>query len=212
VDVQAFAERLPRAFDAFPGGRPLDGRFAEVLEAVSGLAAVNNLALLNLAASLLEPGESYVEVGSFRGTSLIAAMLGNDGDFVGIDDFSMGSGSRDALDENLARFGLDGRATILEGDAFGFLRGGALAGRKVGVYYYDAAHAYDAQLAALRLVEPYLADGALLIVDDSDWEDVRQATHDYLAGQPRARMLFDVSGKSHGQPDWWEGVHVLAWE
>lgn len=212
MDVQAFQARLPQAYDEFPTGRPLDARFAEVLDAVPGLAAVNNLALLNVAASLLEAGESYVEIGTFRGTSLIAAMVGNEADFVAIDDFSMGKGSRDALDENLARFGLEGRATILEGDAFELLRGGALAERRVGVYYYDAAHDYQSQLGSLGLVEPFLAERALLIVDDSDWEAVGRATRDYLAAQPRARMLFDIAGKRHGQPDWWEGVHVLAWE
>ena len=130
MDVQAFQARLPQAFDEFPGGRALDPRFADVLEAVPGLAAVNNLALLNVAASLLEPAESYVEVGTFRGTSLIAAMLGNDADFVAIDDFSMGRESRDALDENLARFGLKGRPAVLEGDAFE--DGGRSEERRVG--------------------------------------------------------------------------------
>jgi hypothetical protein len=46
------------------------------------------LALLNLAASLLDPGQSYVEVGSFFGASLIGAMRVNEGDFVAIDRFS----------------------------------------------------------------------------------------------------------------------------
>ena len=212
MDVQAFAEALPELFDAFPDGTPRDPRFAQVLAAVPGLAAPNNLALLNLAASLLGPDESYVELGTFRGTSLIAAMLGNDGDFVAIDNFEMGHRSREALDENLAQFGLAGRAEILEGDAFSLLRGGALEGRRVGVYYYDAAHSYEAHLEGLRLVEPYLAEPALVVVDDTDWEQVRRATQDYLAGQPRARLLVEVGGKGRGQPAWWEGVQVLAWE
>jgi protein O-GlcNAc transferase len=211
VDVQRFADELPGMFDAFPGGRPVDARFAEVLEAVPGLAKPNNLALLNLAARLRGPDESYVEIGTFRGTSLIAALLDNDGDFVAIDSFQMEGGSREHLEENLARFGLDGRATVIEGDAFELLRGGALDGRKAGVYYYDAFHEYEAQLEGLRLAEPHLADEALLIVDDSDWERVARATHDYVAEQPRARLLFDLKGKDHGFPDWWEGVHVLAW-
>jgi len=90
VDVEAFTERLPRLFADFPASEePRDGRFAEVLEAVPGLATANTLALLNLAASLLGEKESYVEVGTYHGTSLIAAMLGNAGEFVGIDDFSL---------------------------------------------------------------------------------------------------------------------------
>src|SRR5207247_1044177 len=86
--------------------------------AVPGLAAVNNLALINFAAAWLAPGESYVEAGTFKGTSLVAAMLAGDGDFVAIDNFSMGDGSPELLRANLDRFGL-GAVTILEGDSHG---------------------------------------------------------------------------------------------
>jgi protein O-GlcNAc transferase len=156
--------------------------------------------------------ESYVEVGTFRGTSLISALRENDGlDAVAIDDFSFRDGSREQLDANLERFGLGGRPTVLEGDFEEVLRGDALAGRRVGVYYYDAGHTYEQQLAGLRLIEPHLADEALLIVDDSDWERVDRADRDYLASQPRARLLFDIPGDEKGFPHWWKGVHVIAW-
>src|SRR2546428_11699779 len=121
----------------------------------------------------------------------------------------MGEGSREQLERNLQRFG--GHATILERDAFELLRGGALAGRRVGVYYYDAAHDYESQLEGLRLAEPHLVPGALMIVDDTDWERVDRAMRDYLAGQPRARLLVQVNGKDRGQA-WWEGMQVLVWE
>jgi len=76
VDSERFASELPRLFDDYPGSEhPRDRRFAPILAEVGGLARENNLALLNLAASLLDAGESYVEVGSFKGLSLIAAML-----------------------------------------------------------------------------------------------------------------------------------------
>src|SRR5439155_12444180 len=187
---------------------PLDRRFAPILEQVGGLARENNLALINLAASLLDPGENYVEVGSYKGLSLIAAMLGNDGDFVAIDSFEMGDGSRGLLEENLARYDLDGY-TILEGDALELLPG---LDRRVGTYYYDAAHDYESQLNGLRLVEPHLVPGALMIVDDTDWGRVARAMDDYLAAQPRARRLLTIDGKDRGQPWWWEGMQVLVWD
>ena len=213
MDAQRFARELPQLFDDYPrSAHPRDRRLAPILEQVGGLAQENNLALINLAASLLDEGESYVEVGSYKGLSLIAAMLGNQGrDFVGIDNFSMGEGSRELLDENLGRYGLAGYE-LLEGDAFELLRGGALAGRRVGVYYYDAAHEYESQLEGLRLAEPHLVPGALMIVDDTDWERVDRAMRDYLAGQPRARLLVQVNGKDRGQAWWWEGMQVLVWE
>jgi len=79
------------------------------------------------------------------------------------------------------------------------------------VYYYDAAHDYRSQVRGLRLIEPYLADDALLIVDDTDWEQVTRAMRDYLLGQPRAKPLVTLDGKDRGQPWWWEGVQILRW-
>jgi hypothetical protein len=180
MDAERFARELPRLFTAYPRSKhPRDRRFAPILADVGGLARENNLALLNLAASLLGPGESYVEVGSFKGLSLIAAMLGNTGDFVGIDDFSMAAGSRAQLEANLGRYGL--------------------------------AHDYRSQVRGLRLIEPYLADDALLIVDDTDWPQVARAMRDYVAGQSRAERLLTLDGKDRGQPWWWEGVQILRW-
>jgi hypothetical protein len=213
MNLEAFEHELPTLFDDFPRSpHPRDRRFWPVLEAVPGLACENNLALVNLAVSLLEPGESYVEVGAWKGRSLIAAGLGNEGaDLVGIDNFAFRDGSRAELVANLERFGVEG-VTVLEGDAFELLESEALGSRRAGVYYYDAAHGYEAQLAGLELAEGHLAAAALVIVDDSDWKEVAAATRDYLANQPNARLLLEIAGSSRGQPQWWEGVQLIAWE
>jgi predicted O-methyltransferase YrrM len=203
MDVDRFLRELPAAVEDV-------SRFAEVLEDVPGLAEPNNLALLNVAARCLGAGEHYVEAGTFRGTSLISAALGNDGaSLVALDDWSMGGeGSREELDRNLARYGV--RATILEGDAFETLRAGIPS--PVGVYYYDAGHSYEQQLAGMRLVEPYLASPSLVVVDDTDWEQVGRAIDDYLAQQPRATEVFRADGKAAGHPEWYEGVRALRWD
>jgi hypothetical protein len=212
VDVARFAEELPMLWDDLPRSEtPRGRRFDDLLAAIDGLGRENNLALLNLAAGLLEPGESYVEVGSYKGRSLAAAMRGNAGDFVGIDNWRMDGGGRAELLDNLARLNLPA-PTVLEGDFRDVLRGGALAGRRVGAYFYDAAHDFESQLDGLRLIEPYLADEALLIVDDADWERVAAATRAYLEEEPRTRLLLDIGGDERGAPHWWSGMHILAFE
>ena len=92
MDPDRFARELPRLFEDFPRSEHPGGRrFDDVVSGVPNLAQENNLALVNLAASLLEPGESYVEAGTYMGASLIAAMRGNEGkDFVAIDSFGFG--------------------------------------------------------------------------------------------------------------------------
>jgi predicted O-methyltransferase YrrM len=168
--------------------------------------------LLNLAASCLEGDEAYVEVGVYHGASLIAAMLGNeDRRFIGIDGFTFRDASLEKVEANLARFGLR-RAELVVGDVFELVPGGALGGTPVGVWYYDAAHSYEAQLEGLRIAEPHLVPGALMIVDDTDWEQVDRAMDDYLASQPRARRILKLDGKDRGAPQWWEGMQVLVWD
>jgi predicted O-methyltransferase YrrM len=213
VDAERFLEELPRLFDDFPRSEhPRDRRFQPVADEVQNLARENNLALLNLAASCLGPGEAYVEVGVYHGASLIAAMLGNeDKRFVGIDSFAFRDTSLEKIKANLARYDLS-VPKIVVGDAFELVPGGALDGTKVGVWYYDAAHSFDAQVEGLRIAEPHLAEGALLIADDTDWDDVDRAMDAYLAEQPCARRILTIDGSTRGAPQWWEGMQVLVWD
>ncbi len=213
MDAQRFLRGLPALFDDYPlSEHPIDRRFAPIVDEVENLARENNLALLNLAARCLDASEAYVEVGVFHGASLIAAMLGNEGKhFVGIDSFAFRDGSLENVHANLARYGL-APPELIVGDAFELVPAGALSETKVGVWYYDAAHSYEAQVGGLRIAEPWLAGGALVIVDDTDWDHVARAMDDYVAEQPRARRVLTIDGKSRGAPQWWEGMQVLVWD
>src|SRR3954451_8354694 len=78
MDVEKFSRELPERF----GGDVLDThtlerRFAAVVERVPGMSTEHALSVLNLAVGHLGPGETYLEVGSFRGRSLVGAMMGH---------------------------------------------------------------------------------------------------------------------------------------
>jgi predicted O-methyltransferase YrrM len=212
VDADRFLRELPELFEDYPHSEhPRDRRFQPIAEEVENLARENNLALLNLAASLLGPDEAYVEVGVYHGASLIASMLGNeDKRFVGIDRFGFRDASLEKVEANLKRFALP-RPELVVGDAFEVVPAGALDGVPIGVWYYDAAHDYDSQVQGLGIAEPLLVPGALMIVDDTDWTNVARAMDDYLAQQPRAERILTLDGKSRGAPQWWEGMQVLRW-
>jgi predicted O-methyltransferase YrrM len=213
MDAERFLEDLPTLFDDYPRSEhPRDRRFRPVVDGVENLATENTLALLNLAASLLGPGEAYVEVGVYHGASLIASMLGNeDRRFVGVDSFVFRGASVEKVEANLSRFGLS-RPELVVGDAFEVVPGGALDGVPIGVWYYDAAHDYDSQIRGLQIAEPLLVPGALMIVDDTDWDRVERAMDAYLAQQSRARRILTLDGRERGAPQWWEGMQVLVWD
>ena len=212
MNADRFLEELPQLFEDFPRSEhPLDRRVQAVAEDVENLARENNRALLNLAAACLDGDEAYVEIGVFHGASLIAAMLGNEGKrFLGVDSFAFRDASLEKVHANLARFGLT-PPEIVVGDAFELVPAGALRDVPIGIWYYDAAHSYEAQVQGLRIAEPLLVPGALVIVDDTDWDDVARAMDDYLAEQPRARRILTLDGKSSGASQWWEGMQALVW-
>jgi len=213
VEADRFLEELPRLFEDYPRSEhPRYRRFQAVAEDVENLARENNLALINLAASCLEEGEAYVEIGVYHGASLVSAMLGNEGKrFAGVDSFGFRDASLEKVEANLARYGLE-VPEIVVGDASELVPSGALGETRVGVWYYDAAHSFEAQVQGLRIAEPLLVPGALVIVDDTDWEDVERAMDAYLAEQPRARRVLTIEGKTRGAPQWWEGMQVLVWD
>jgi predicted O-methyltransferase YrrM len=218
MDLEAFQAALAGLFGGdLLAEHPVDRRFREVVADVPGMATEHKLALLNLAAAHLGPGEAYLEVGSFKGLSLIGAMLGNQGrPFYAIENFLEfnldGGQARINLLTNLARWVEPERVRLLEGDCFDLLRRDGQVEDPVGVYFYDGAHGRLPHYLALGVAERWLADRALVVIDDASWPIVARATDRYLAAHPGYRLLFDLAAAHEEDPRWWNGVRVYAFE
>jgi predicted O-methyltransferase YrrM len=214
--LDAFQSELPQAFAGdLNAPHPLDRRFRALVQDVPGMATESKLALLNLAAAHLDRGEAYLEVGSFKGLSLIGAMLGNGhARFYAIENFLEfnldGSATRAELLGNLARWVDPRRVGLLEGDCFRLLRGDSLLDAPVGVYFYDGAHGRLPHYLALGVAERWLADQALVVIDDASWPMVAQATERYLRRHPGYELLFDLAAERDEDPRWWNGLRVYA--
>jgi predicted O-methyltransferase YrrM len=172
------------------------------------MATENKLALLNLAARHLEPGETYLEVGAWAGCSILGAALGNVGPFCTIDDFSQFGGPIDDFRRNLEAFGRTD-ITLYEGDAWEVLAAAPFP-RPVGVFFYDGGHSLDDQYRAFSRVEPLLADRALIIVDDTAWDWVAAADARFVRGRAEYTRLLRFESPENGEPRWWNGMEVYA--
>ncbi|HEX3331482.1 MAG TPA: class I SAM-dependent methyltransferase [Gaiellales bacterium] len=210
MDVERLLKDLPGQFADFPRSEvPLDRSLRPVLDAVDGLSEENNLALIGVAARHLAAGEAYVEAGTYRGRSLIAAALAGRAACIGIDNFSFDDSDPAALQANLERFGVAGRARMLDGDAAAVLRAAELL--PVGVFFYDADHSTEATRAAFEAVIPHLAGNALIVADNADWPKVRAAIDGFVDAHPEATLALRIAGRAGGQPWWWDGVDLVAW-
>jgi predicted O-methyltransferase YrrM len=217
MDTAAFVAELPVRFGGdVLADHPLDRRFQAVVQAVQGMTTEHTLTLLNLAVEHLGPDEIYLEVGSYRGRSLVGAMLGRtDRRAVAVESFREFGVDPDSTEAEvlatLERFGCRDQVRWVRAEAFRALPRIPARGR-VGVYFYDGAHSRVAQWLGLALGEPLLADEALVVIDDASWRQVDSSTRAYVESHPGYSLVADLVADHDFDPRWCNGVKVYAWK
>jgi hypothetical protein len=217
VDTSAFAAAVDGVFAGpLADGVPTDPRFTAITADVAGHSTPAELAVLNLAARLLPEGEAYLEVGTLKGRSIAGALVdAPERTYVAVESFRefgmLSEESRAELAANLDRYGRGHRLIVREGDCFAVLARPGAVPEPVGVYFYDGAHTGLAHYLALGVVEPLLADEALVLVDDSSYPMVEAATRRYLDRHPGWTVLRDIRADGDHDPRWANGLLVLAW-
>lgn len=205
--------------EAFPGDPqstdPVDQRWQAMTDQVAGYTGPNELAVLNAAAQVLPADEAYLEVGTFKGRSLVAAVQDNsDKSFYAMENFlefgMAGQEARAELENNLERFGGGADIRLLEGDAFTLMARPGIVDRPVGVYFYDGEHTLLSHYLALAVVEPLLADEALVLIDDATWPVVQRAHRLFLKRHPGWRIEATWDARQADDPRWANGLHALV--
>lgn len=216
MDTATFFDQLPDAFTGAPATTdPVDARWAEMATHVAGYTAPNELAVLNLAARLMPEDEAYLEVGTFKGRSICAAVQGNENKtFVAMENFMefgmAGEQARGELMANLAEYAGCANVELLEGDCFKLMAEPGVIGRPVGVYFYDGEHTLLSHYLALAVVEPLLADEALVLIDDASWPVVQKAHRLFLKQHPGWRIVEQWDAQHADDPRWANGLHALT--
>lgn len=182
-------------------------RFAR-LELVPRMSTLAIHAVLHRAVADMPPDQVFVNVGIWHGFTLLSGLLDNgDKVCIGIDNFSQFGGPKT---EFLQRF------EHLRGPSHRFYEMDYQVyfqqhhSGPLGVYLYDGEHSYANQLQGLRLAEPYFAPGCIVLVDDTNWNEPRQASLDFVAQSSRRyELLLDARTADNGHPTWWNGFMVF---
>lgn len=222
MNIRAFAECLPKEYYKWGtlNSIPYDfRRYADVLEHVQGMTTPSNMHLLNLACQQLTPGECYLEVGTWRGSTLIGALLGNDAQGVAIDNDTMDEhdgddrSSRDVWRENIERFGMTGRAGYVN-DSVPHVWDVFARNIPIGVYLFDGDKSTEqAAWEGVEGVLPFLANEALIVLDDANEINIRIVASKLCAKYPQhAFKILDIPTPGNCWPMWWDGVIVIAWK
>jgi hypothetical protein len=221
MDIRAWAGAIPDEFykwgtlNAYPKH---PARYIDVLESIQAMTTPSNMHLLNLAVQHMGAGECYLEVGTWRGSTLIGALLGNAAHGIAIDNDTMDEHDKDersSMDvwvENVTTFGLLERTTYVDGSVPEVW--GRLQTPPIGVYLFDGDKStVDAAYEGIASAIPYLADEALIFVDDGNELNIRMAVHRvHQETRGHSATVLDIPTPGNCWPCFWNGVLVLAWK
>lgn len=172
-----------------------------------------------------EDNVCYLEIGVFKGLTLLSVANANtEIPCYGIDNFSFFNKDGSNLQTVLNRqkeLGLK-NLHVIDMDYEDALENLApkINNLKIGVFFIDGPHDYRSQLMCLALAKPFLHENALIIIDDSNYQHVRQANRDFLILQPDYKLIFEAYTKEHpltmnkedeliARNGWWNGINII---
>jgi hypothetical protein len=189
-------------------------RDARHLVNVEGMSSPRVCNLLNRLVAGMDKGEHYLEIGTWKGRTLLSAAYGNRGRLcVGCDKFRFfgrytgwGFRARRAFHANLRRYASESaEVRFFEMPSRTLFRRRLVPG-PVGVYFYDGAHSYEDTRENVAAGAHFLSTRAVVLVDDWNVPHIRRGTLDGLAAAG-LRILWsrDLEG-DHSERGWWNGV------
>ena len=220
MNIRPFLEKLPSLYTDWGTNamKPKTDAFGKILEQVKQPTTANFLQLLSSAAEYLEAGETIAEIGCLGGANLIGILTEHrDRLAYGVDFFStedeVVEENIELLQANLEEFGVLERVCFAHQTVDDFFADLAEAGMKdwFGLYVYNFAIDYRQVLMSLLLARDFLADQALIIVNNSDRPQVQQAVSDFLKCEPSAKVVLDWQ-TTNDQVFGSQGLNIIAWD
>ena len=165
-------------------------------------------ALINYGVSQMPDDQVFVNIGVWNGFTLLAAMMNNpEKRCIGVDNFSESGGPRQAFNERFEEFRSPSHSFFEMDYREYFSR---VHKGPIGFYIYDGNHSYENQLKGLEVADPFLAQNSIILVDDINWAEPRQATLDFISKRSHEyRVIFDQKTRSNRHPTFWNGIMVL---
>jgi hypothetical protein len=165
-------------------------------------------AIINRTVSCMAQDARFVNVGVWHGFTLLSGMTGNpDKLCIGVDNFSEFGGPKEQF---LRRFNEHKSANHHFYDMdyreyFANVHSG-----EIGFYIYDGNHSYENQMMGLKLAEPFFAKNCVVLVDDTNGVDPRQATLDFINdNRNKYEILLDAKTLGNKHPTFWHGIMIF---
>lgn len=177
----------------------------EYISKLVGLSAPKVWHLLN---NLCAQSDTYLEVGCFKGSTLLAALYENPVYAVALDNFSMAA-TREEFYNNTK----DANFTFYEEDAFAF--NVTKIEKPIKLYFYDGHHSGESHYSAISHFSQCLADEFVYVCDDWDLTRMKTVTFTVLRDLGYEILeCYELAGKTNGTEEerkasWWGGIGIV---
>ena len=158
----------------------------------------------------------YLEIGTWKGSSVCSAMCGNKAKVVCIDNWSEFNGPKDEFLKNFHTYKGENDANFIESDSFQVNVDDL---PKFNIYLYDGNHTVDCHYLALLHYYNCLDDTFIFIVDDWNCLDVRLGTLQAIKNlklnvlfEKNIRLTYDNTHTPHhlAKTSWWNGIYAAV--
>jgi hypothetical protein len=156
----------------------------------------------------------YLEIGTWKGSSVCSAMFQNKAKITCIDNWSEFNGPKDEFISNFEKFKGDNEAIFIEKDCYEV---DISSFPKFNIYMFDGNHTEDSHYKALSHYYDCLDDIFIFIVDDWNWSNVRNGTlksiKDLNLNILYQKEIILTNNNEHtplevARPTWWNGIYV----
>lgn len=158
----------------------------------------------------------YLEIGTWKGSSICSSMCNNKMTCVAIDNWSEFGGPKNAFLENFNKFKGENNATFIEKNCWNI---DVSELGKFNIYMYDGNHTEKSHFQALNHYLPCLDDEFIYLVDDWNWQKVRDGTTQSIKDNKceilYRKVIRTTNDNSHARPshnnsDWHNGICIFV--
>lgn len=208
--IQTYRDLIDRAFDN------AEKKVSKITEEIINMEGMSGTKTRHFYNNLLDTADArYLEIGTWKGSSVCSAMCGNKAKVVCIDNWSEFGGPKADFLRNFSKFRGENVAMFIEKDCF-TVNVSRLP--KFNIYMYDGNHTNESHYRALLHYYHCLDDVFIFIVDDWNWQDVREGTMNSIKRlglkvlhEKEVRLTWDNSVTPEPQlsKEWWNGIYIV---
>ena len=167
--------------------------------------------IVNQVCKKLSNDQIYLNIGCWKGFTLVSGMVDTNCKVIGVDNFSQFKGPKNEFYKNFENYQNKERHFFYDEDYKVFFKKFEKKNERISFYYYDGEHSYKNQYENLNIVDNFLDKGSIVLIDDINFPEVEKGTKDFL---DKTKSTFKVhkeikTANNHCHPSFWNGILIL---